>query len=98
MGPEEMRTIARLIVRVLSNADDELVLREARQEVLALPGVPVPAWRRSAPVETRNGRQCGGPLQLWGCSMARALRVAVQWYALSGWSSVQSSTPSAFQP
>ncbi|HHX44144.1 MAG TPA: serine hydroxymethyltransferase [Chloroflexi bacterium] len=44
MGPEEMRTIARLIVRVLSNADDELVLREARQEALALcQAFPVPA-------------------------------------------------------
>jgi glycine hydroxymethyltransferase len=36
MGIGEMREIARLIVRVLGNAEDELVLREVREETLAL--------------------------------------------------------------
>ena len=43
MGTEEMRQIARLIVRVLTNVDDELVLREVREETLALcRAFPVP--------------------------------------------------------
>ncbi len=43
MGTAEMREIARLIVRVLRNVDDELVLREVREETLALcKAFPVP--------------------------------------------------------
>ena len=36
MGTDAMREIARLIVRVLRNVDDELVLREVREQTLAL--------------------------------------------------------------
>ena len=43
MGTDAMREIARLIVRVLRNVDDELVLREVREETLALcKAFPVP--------------------------------------------------------
>jgi len=43
MGPKEMRQIAGFIVRVLRNAEDELVLRQVHEEALALcRAFPVP--------------------------------------------------------
>ena len=43
MGPEEMRTIGRLVVRALSNLGDAAVAREVRDEVAGLTGrFPVP--------------------------------------------------------